>query len=636
MLNYNNLFCKCSLIWLFIVLNFSDSFAESFKFKDTNPVFNLAVQEEWLKQNPQQNEQRILRLIKVERTYYWQNMNMLGTFLSEIKDFGIRTNNLHVKASYFYLNALKFYIENNHLAAFNSGREALLTFQEIDDLEGILYVNCLLIQLAYDRFGGAIMRSDFFLNENLKNIEKHINIVKNEHLKLQMHFSKLIYLYSNGKLRNYSEYEKQVNNLLSFCLTKPQLNYSYHRIKRLLAISYFFQNRYKDSFKLNIELLNDLNELQFEERAAIYYNLSNDCFELKEYKKGLIFGLKAIEILNLIQSKNNRMFYAIYRNLQFFSYKIRDIDRMQSYSDSTIKYIQIETNINQASIMTEIQGKFLFDQKKSQIERLEFEKLIGLLIILAGSLIAVFISYLSVKLYRKNSRLNNLIQLRENLIKILAHDLRRPLHAFTGLNALVSKLLKNKQYESIKTISDSIDISSIGIMQTMDNLMYWAMTQKESYVIEYREFFINDILISIRDLYLPVCLQKNISIVINCPTEKIIKYDKNVLSLIIRNLVDNACKCLNTSGVIKVSISEINSSEFEILVEDNGPGFDPKILEVFNLVIRQRKGLSFISSDKLGLGLNMIAFFSKHSNLLVQIDSYEDRGSKIRLGPFYS
>ncbi|MEN8154606.1 MAG: HAMP domain-containing sensor histidine kinase [Acidobacteriota bacterium] len=61
-----------------------------------------------------------------------------------------------------------------------------------------------------------------------------------------------------------------------------------------------------------------------------------------------------------------------------------------------------------------------------------------------------------------------------------------------------------------------------------------------------------------------------------------VKGDKNVLRVIIDNIIDNACKYCSPGLELIVNIREKNRTA-EIILQDNGPGFDPDIAEnLFN------------------------------------------------------
>ena len=72
--------------------------------------------------------------------------------------------------------------------------------------------------------------------------------------------------------------------------------------------------------------------------------------------------------------------------------------------------------------------------------------------------------------------------------------------------------------------------------------------------------------------------EKNITIVSNIPTDALLTADQNHLSVIIRNLLQNALKFTPKGGEIAFDFEEINNQKV-LSIKDNGPGIPKERLQ---------------------------------------------------------
>ena len=108
--------------------------------------------------------------------------------------------------------------------------------------------------------------------------------------------------------------------------------------------------------------------------------------------------------------------------------------------------------------------------------------------------------------------------------------------------------------------------------------------------------------------------------------EILINTNSHVLSIVISNLLENACK-YTTNGVIKVDI-QVHNSKLIIRISDNGKGMNKEVLE--NLLSKNPLKISdYQHSYKMGY-----AFIRDFINLIhgeINIQSIEESGTTVIL-----
>jgi signal transduction histidine kinase len=101
------------------------------------------------------------------------------------------------------------------------------------------------------------------------------------------------------------------------------------------------------------------------------------------------------------------------------------------------------------------------------------------LLLCLAALLTYSLRQANQKLEAAASEVEDLNKAREQFFGIIAHDLRRPLHAFEGLGKLINHYIASGDQAAITKISGAIDQSSFKIRQLLDNLLHWALSQKE-------------------------------------------------------------------------------------------------------------------------------------------------------------
>lgn len=108
--------------------------------------------------------------------------------------------------------------------------------------------------------------------------------------------------------------------------------------------------------------------------------------------------------------------------------------------------------------------------------------------------------------------------------------------------------------------------------------------------------------------------------------------------LIIQPLVENSIKYgLNTSPPWNISVSgEINGNRWKIEISDNGPGFDPLVLNEFNHFIETSiDSLNVPDLQINGMGLKNIYFRLKllyQNDTFFELQNHGEKGVSVTIG----
>lgn len=230
------------------------------------------------------------------------------------------------------------------------------------------------------------------------------------------------------------------------------------------------------------------------------------------------------------------------------------------------------------------------------------------------------------KLMQKMKDLMESNNAKDRFLSIIAHDLKNPFNALLGLSEI---LTKNWDYLEEK---DKLEIVS-DIRKTTENtfgllidLLEWAKSQQESWVVQTDTFDIHPLIETTLSLSESNANPKKISIYNDVKSGTVVTGDKNLISTVFRNLVNNAVKYIPHGGKIRISGSSENGF-CTFCIADNGDGIDkPHILDIF------RKGSPQKINGNLqafkGLGLLICKEFIDKSGGQIWLETEKGKGSK--------
>ncbi|MDA3616448.1 sensor histidine kinase [Polluticaenibacter yanchengensis] len=180
--------------------------------------------------------------------------------------------------------------------------------------------------------------------------------------------------------------------------------------------------------------------------------------------------------------------------------------------------------------------------------------------------------------------------LRENIIAMILHDLRSPLRFLTTISNDLYKKFDYDDREIYRKKLFDLKVNTFSILNYSENFFTWANSQRDGFTINETSFNLSKLFYDIDEFYTDISKQNKNRLIIEYP-EFEIRSDYNILSLIVRNLIDNANK--NTqNGIISLKSYCVNNSVI-IEISDTGKGLSEQEKEMFTNVITQKLNSGF-------------------------------------------
>ncbi len=215
---------------------------------------------------------------------------------------------------------------------------------------------------------------------------------------------------------------------------------------------------------------------------------------------------------------------------------------------------------------------------------------------------------------------------KDKLFSIIAHDLKNPMAALSGIIDMLNKKLPNLSNPEIHNYIKDINSSSSSINTLITNLLDWTRTQSQN--ISYNPSSLNLHEIVMKNVFLvePQLNNKNINCLVNINSGHHVNADKYMVDTIIRNILSNAIKFTNPNGTITIA-SQDNQSKIALMVTDNGIGISKEQLEEIQNLKNTSISYGTLGETGTRLGLHLVQEFIDINKGTLKIESELNEGS---------
>ena len=189
------------------------------------------------------------------------------------------------------------------------------------------------------------------------------------------------------------------------------------------------------------------------------------------------------------------------------------------------------------------------------------------------------------------------IEVREQVLKIVSHDLRNPLHTIAmSTDLLLDGVGSEEQWKRHATI---IRRAGDRMNRLVKDLLDVAKLESGGLSIQPRLINASALLTEAEEMLRPLAAEKSMSLVVSVAEELSVFADSGRVLQVLSNLVGNAIKFTPAGGHITISAHGITSG-IQIDVEDTGSGIAPEQLpHIFGVFWQADPG------DRRGIGLGL-------------------------------
>lgn len=227
---------------------------------------------------------------------------------------------------------------------------------------------------------------------------------------------------------------------------------------------------------------------------------------------------------------------------------------------------------------------------------------------------------------RVNQHLLSSNNTKTRLFSIISHDLRNPLISIKSSVSVIREPEFPEEEKSVllAELEKRVDYA----MNLMNNLLIWSRTQLNGIQFQPEIIEIGELAKQVTNQMEAMAQLKKVSIQLNfLNVPVLVNVDKNMIEIVLRNLISNAIKFTQAGGFVKVH-GAIIQGKFIVTVADSGVGIEHDALEkIRNQIFYTTPGTEKEKGSGLGLMLSR-EFLLRHQAELM-IDSSPGAGTRI-------
>lgn len=239
------------------------------------------------------------------------------------------------------------------------------------------------------------------------------------------------------------------------------------------------------------------------------------------------------------------------------------------------------------------------------------------------------IAELAENFNKMTDSLKSLEDMRSDFISNVSHELRTPMTTISGFveGILDGTISEDDKEKYLKIVLDETK----RLARLVGKLLDLSRIESGTLKMSMRSFDINE-LIRITVLRFENQISaKKINVEINFENENEMVYaDKDSISQVMTNLIDNAIKFNFEGGYIKIDVSRTSGGKAEVSVENSGIGISSdEISHIFERFYKSDKSRSY-DKNGIGLGLYMVSGIIANHGEKITAESEKDKWARFK------
>ncbi|MFV1885533.1 MAG: response regulator [Balneola sp.] len=232
-------------------------------------------------------------------------------------------------------------------------------------------------------------------------------------------------------------------------------------------------------------------------------------------------------------------------------------------------------------------------------------------------------------LRNRELELRELNEKKDQLVRIVSHDIKNPL---TGIVGLANLIKENPGFsaEEVHKMLTAMEKSGRKLMDMVEKVLDDDSNSHTKESLKLSEGFLKDLVEKVISINKPKAILKNINLdlIEEIEVSKVL-LDHTKMEIALNNLVSNALKFTLKEGIVQLTVKS-DQGRILFAVKDNGIGIPQNVLPFLFENQKNKQGISKIGTDGeigTGLGLDVVQKYVNMHDGKVWVESEEQMGT---------
>lgn len=214
----------------------------------------------------------------------------------------------------------------------------------------------------------------------------------------------------------------------------------------------------------------------------------------------------------------------------------------------------------------------------------------------------------------------------------MSHDLRTPMNAILGLNALTYDEADNPKV--VRENLEKMRISGDFMLGLVNDILDMAKLESGEMEMHLERYAYHDFLTSIKAIFVPECVNKGITLKIAEPqTNPVIMVDKARMNQVFFNLLSNAVNYTPEGGTVEYWVENYKLDKgrvsVDFIIKDNGTGISSEFQKQMFAPFTKEDNSYITELKGAGLGLSLTKKLVDQMGGTLSIESAPGKGTKV-------
>jgi PAS domain S-box-containing protein len=219
---------------------------------------------------------------------------------------------------------------------------------------------------------------------------------------------------------------------------------------------------------------------------------------------------------------------------------------------------------------------------------------------------------------------------KDKFFRIISHDLKNPFQHLQGLTDILMRDLPNMKQDELSLLIGMIHSSATAGNKLLENLLIWVNSQTDKIDFIPEKLSIPEMIDLTTGLCRGFAESKNIKLSAESQAGLQIMGDRNMIDLVLRNLITNAIKFTHRGGEVSVT-ARLNHQNVIISVKDDGTGIIREYLDNLFKIEKMHSTSGTQNEKGTGLGLILCKEFVEKNHGTIRVTSEPRKGSEFVL-----